>query len=382
MKNLRINLLLYLIIITPLLISSKLGTGSFTIKGRVEAVYEGGTVAVLVNYKFDTLATSIIQNGEFQFTGNIVEPTKAMVFIKNIRGEFILENDTYEVEFKGSDVKILGGQINSIVYGYKLDKDFLQINREAAEAEKVFNGLNMMDEKAVLNARASYNEKQRPVMKFIEDYQHGIIEGNYSVWAKLFTLSNNNNWRSYDSDKRLYLYDQYEKQIGKNDFIAKLRERIDNMIKSENARKAVAAGQPFREVLSKMKDGKEIKLSDVVARNQYTLLEFWASWCGPCRGEFPHLKKSYEKYKNRGFEIYALSLDEKHSDWLRALEEEQVPWINTVDPAGFKSKSASSYVIHGIPASFLISKDGTIVASGSEIRGFALDRKLKELFEG
>jgi thiol-disulfide isomerase/thioredoxin len=142
---------------------------------------------------------------------------------------------------------------------------------------------------------------------------------------------------------------------------------------------SVAPGKQFKEVIGQTQDGKELKLSDVIAKNKYTLLEMWASWCGPCRGEFPHLKKAYSHYHKKGFEIYALSLDTKEKAWFKALKEEDVPWVNVVDYKGFDGDGPQKYGVRGIPSSFLIDQNGTIVASGQDVRGFGLDEKLEEL---
>jgi peroxiredoxin len=91
------------------------------------------------------------------------------------------------------------------------------------------------------------------------------------------------------------------------------------------------------------------------------------------------LKKAYSHYHKKGFEIYALSLDTKEKAWFKALKEEDVPWVNVVDYKGFDGDGPQKYGVRGIPSSFLIDQNGTIVASGQDVRGFGLDEKLEEL---
>ena len=114
-------------------------------------------------------------------------------------------------------------------------------------------------------------------------------------------------------------------------------------------------------------DGKVVKLSEVLARNKLVLLDFWASWCGPCRGEFPHLLKVYREFHAHGFEIYAVSLDEDKADWTKAMQEEggsnDLPWINLQAP-GFEDKAAQTYGVVQLPQNYLIAGDGTIVGVG------------------
>lgn len=124
-------------------------------------------------------------------------------------------------------------------------------------------------------------------------------------------------------------------------------------------------------------EGKEVSLSDF--KGKYVLLDFWASWCGPCRNEIPNVKKAYEKYKDKGFEVIGVSLDDKKDKWLKALEEEQTTWVNVHAVGGFKNKVATDYNIHGIPYILLIDKEGRVLARNA--RGANLHIKLDELFK-
>ncbi|WP_346659710.1 TlpA disulfide reductase family protein [Chryseobacterium sp. GM_Chr_2] len=124
-----------------------------------------------------------------------------------------------------------------------------------------------------------------------------------------------------------------------------------------------------------------MKLSEIIKKNKYTMLDFWASWCMPCRAEFPNQRKAYEQYHQKGFEIYAVSLDDTMKSWLKALEKENTPWYNLVDVKGMKGNSTNSYGVNSIPATFLITQNGTIIASGDELRGNGLRKILKNLFK-
>lgn len=121
--------------------------------------------------------------------------------------------------------------------------------------------------------------------------------------------------------------------------------------------------------------GKKIKLSGI--RGKYVLLEFWASWCGPCREENPALVKTYQLYKNKGFAILGVSLDDNKHNWLTAIQNDGLPWENVSDLNGDKNRAALIYGISGIPDNFLIDGKGTIIARG--LRGQALQKKLEEL---
>ena len=125
-------------------------------------------------------------------------------------------------------------------------------------------------------------------------------------------------------------------------------------------------------------EGKIMKLSDL--RGKVVLLDFWASWCGPCRKENPNVVKVYHKYHDKGFEIYSVSLDRDKASWIKAIEADGLIWTNHVSDLGYwNSQGAKIYGVNSVPATFLIGKDGRIIAKN--LRGGALENALKELFD-
>ena len=137
-------------------------------------------------------------------------------------------------------------------------------------------------------------------------------------------------------------------------------------------------GSTYKDFTIPTLEGKEVKLSDFVKKGNYVLLDFWASWCGPCRAELPHVIKAYNKYKNKGFEVFSVSLDDKKTAWEKASQEEKLQWTNTGNLKGRKCDVVKDYGINGIPASFLIDPNGKIVAK--DLRGFDLEYELGEIF--
>lgn len=109
------------------------------------------------------------------------------------------------------------------------------------------------------------------------------------------------------------------------------------------------------------------------------LVDFWASWCGPCRKENPNLVKAYAKYHDKGFEIIGVSLDDKKESWLKAIEADKLVWLHASDLKCWKSDLAAEYGIKSIPTSFLVDAEGRIIAK--DLRGDALEKKLETLFK-
>ena len=136
-------------------------------------------------------------------------------------------------------------------------------------------------------------------------------------------------------------------------------------------------GQRFIDVQSKDANGKTHKLSQYAGKGKWVLLDFWASWCGPCQEEMPNVIDAYNKFHGKGFEIVGISLDEDKDEWLGAVEGWGMPWIQLSDLNGWKCKAAQKYGIDGVPTSFLIGPDGVIEAC--DLRGDELSEFLSSV---
>lgn len=135
-------------------------------------------------------------------------------------------------------------------------------------------------------------------------------------------------------------------------------------------------GQPFIDFTLQTKDGENVTLSEKIAQNKLTLVDFWASWCGPCRKENPVVKAAYEQFHGLGFDVVGVSVDQDEAAWLKAVEDDQLPWTQVRDS---ENKASESYMIYYIPSNFLFDQDGNMVAKG--LRGEELAAKLAELLK-
>lgn len=140
--------------------------------------------------------------------------------------------------------------------------------------------------------------------------------------------------------------------------------------------KRSAIGAPVLDFTQNDTQGKPVRFSDF--KGKYVLVDFWASWCGPCRAENPNVLQAYNKYKDRNFTVVGISLDDKEANWKKAIKDDGMPWAQLSDLMGFKNAVSTYYGIQGIPSTLLVDPEGKIIAK--DLRGEKLNKALEKLF--
>lgn len=357
---------------------------SFTITGANWDKYEGHTLDITV---LDTTVARvhsvsekvIIKDGKFTVSDTLKTVRNAFFGLYNPKGdfvykqEFILEPGTLNFKFKEKEEKaiVTGGAYNKLIYGFITDDEVYKAKQKEFSdyAAKITKESYEID---------SVSKKYLMLNKSFKDYtknKYKEIYNGQDTLAKLLVSSKVGFTDDLEKD-----LDMLEIKFGKeNPEISYLRGVYKSIKEISKAVSTVGIGDAIKDFTAKNLEGKEFKLSSVLKDNDYVLVEFWASWCGPCRAEIPHMKKAYENFKNKRFEIVSFSLDHEMKRWKKASEEENLPWINTGDLKAQKSPVVKMYGVSGIPANFLVDKTGTIVAK--DLRQDALDSKLEELLK-
>ena len=395
----------YLFLISCLALMVSAATAkSFVIKGVFHGDVEGKTVYLLKQgtdkmsrYRPPVIDSTVIQNGKFQFKGKLTEPSKLILkyFPNDNRGE--MEPDGRRMAMRPVlPLYIDGGKINVEAYvdSLPLDFDALYYGTCDYKGTKITGSpMNDLYREYILGfterndkvseismdfSRRYYNSDTRmPMDEIVKalDAQKAAKQAECDFIESFIARNGNNPVGLLALNEQMSRFDKAGIERLLTLITPKMRQTTlgQETLDKANTIKATATGAHFADVtLSDPQDNKH-QLSEYLGKGNYTLLEFWASWCGPCRGSIPHLKQLYGLYHPQGFDIVSVSMDDKKENWKKALGEENMKWTQLCCDDGF-GKVAETYNFDGIPYCVLIGPNGDIVETNC--RDARLDRQL------
>jgi peroxiredoxin len=263
-------------------------------------------------------------------------------------------------EIKGSSDIDLIQRVQELQAKVNADPAVVQLNDEFMAAAQ------RKDEATMQKLQQKY---QQLVKKYNDEIASLMVEKSPSL-AVINLLQSNVLDKDQYQDTYLQVAEKLKKEWPEY-------SQSSNFIDYVQKMKLTAVGQPAPEIALPDPQGDIVKLSSM--KGQYVLVDFWAKWCGPCRQENPNVVRAYQKYKDKGFTVYGVSLDRTRADWLQAIEQDNLTWTHVSDLKYWQSEAAKTYNITGIPFSLLLDPNGVIIAKN--LRGAALHQKLAEIFE-
>ena len=340
---------------------------AYHISGIIENVTDGETVYLQEMQGRDLviLDSAIVKNGTFTFKGRQDSTVYRYITYhpQEMWADLFLENGKIIVKL-GEESQATGTPNNDIYQGFK--DQFIALNKEIGE----------IYQKARTDSTLT-NEQREELMKQIEakdaeamDMVYNTIATNITNPVGIYLLPNYA--PAFEFEKQAALAEQIPAQYQSN-------ERIARLINNIEVAKKTAVGQKFIDFAMNDPKGKEVKLSDFIGKNKYTLVDFWASWCGPCKNEMPNVIAAYKEYNQKGFGIVGVSLDNDGEKWKEAIKTWGMPWPQMSDLKGWNCEGAAIYGVRSIPATVLVDQEGNIIARN--LRGEAIKEKLSELLK-
>ncbi|MBP3827143.1 MAG: AhpC/TSA family protein [Prevotella sp.] len=360
----------------------------YTVNGIVEGLPDG-TVLQLIpmsHGKETPLGETTVQGGKFKFTGSVKEPICGCITVKDSYGScnIMLENCGIVVYAKVKKSKahdgvdlynwkstVLGSPLTDKYNGFvaereKIDELYMANQRKFQHVHEKVRSLKG-DELTAYKKTDEYQaleKADREFFQYVEKTLNGLILDNKdSFWGPLLA----HQYMNYFTPDQRNLYNQFSDAAKNSWYGKKMKEELWP---------AGGVGEKIPSFNIKDEAGKAYTFQQLAKGKKYVLLDFWASWCAPCRKEIPNVKKQYDLYKDRGFEVISISIDRNAAQWKKALEEEQLKWPNFLS-----NEVADQFKVKAVPTMYLVDAKGTILAENDEARGEKLAAKLAELFK-
>lgn len=316
----------------------------------------------------DTLAKAQIVDGKFKLTGSINELTPAYIVVEGQRRgtPIFVENADFTVTLNTenpAENKVEGTPNQAIANQYTA------IGAESGKAmQELQNAYRTAYQEKDEEKLSQLEEQYNNLMKENEAKEEAVTKANADSYIAAYMLLNKAGRLEYET-----LVEKFN-MLGANAKATepgkKIADRIEKLSK-------VAVGQVAPDFTLNTPEGNPLSMHSI--KGKVKVIDFWASWCGPCRGENPNVVKMYEKFHPKGLEILSVSLDENKEAWLKAIEDDKLNWNHVSDLKGWQNEAAQLYCVNGIPHLIVLDENNVIVAK--DLRGEELQNKVAEMLK-
>lgn len=348
----------------------------YFISGTVQNAKEGQRIFISELNESNTqtipVDTTTIVNGAFELDLPETDtPSIAFLTLEGTRGNvvYIADNTPMTFEIYPDSLyasNVTGGKDNEILYGYLAELRGTN-NKLVSTRESMSEAYNVQDTVTLKNLEVL----QQEIIETDKEKKRELVQNNSNSIVAVMVLQDMMNTQSFSSSELKSLYEGLAPEVKETSLAQNLKSNLDRMSKT-------AVGSKAPEFTAPTPSGDQLSLDEALGK--VTLVDFWASWCRPCRVENPNIVEVYNKYHDKGFNIVQVSLDRpgQRESWLQAIEDDNLEEWNHVSHLMFwQDPVAQDYGIRAIPAAFLLDENGTIVAK--DLRGPALGEKVGEL---
>ena len=343
-------------------------TVKYDIKGA--APEEGGIVRLVDAISSEVVDSAFVADGVFQMKGNAPKDAFLNLTADGSNWTFPLINDGEPIVVDFADHSLDGSDLNDKIAECDAKTDAMMVEYNAFVSELMTLAKDELE--------AKMPEYEAWYEKLGEGFL-GVVEENRDNLVPVPFIRNIVSLCGVDKFKELL---ESEVPFAKHPYVLDLKRRIEESEarqKAADEKKQAIVGEKFLDLEEPDVDGNLHKLSEYVGQGKWVLVDFWASWCGPCEAEMPNVVAAYKKYHDKGFDVVGLSFDREKEPWVEAIEEWDMPWNHLSDLKYWQSLASDVYSVNSIPDNLLIDPEGTVVARC--LRGEALEAKLAEIFE-
>jgi peroxiredoxin len=341
---------------------------------KIDVNLEGAEGQVVLEERvggvWNSIDTAEVMDGVAVLQGEVVYPgayylsvagqrAKTLVFVENTEMNVTGKVDSLDlIKVSGSATHDEYAVVNSAILDVSVKYMALYQDSRAANAAGDTTKARVLMERV--------NEMYESVGKMQEDF----VANNPASYVSPYFLSRTMHGKEVEELEAVV--NKLDPKLNEVQTLIDIKERIAKL-------KTVAVGQVAPDFTQNDANGNPVKFSDIYSKNELTLIDFWASWCGPCRGENPNVVAVFNDYKEKGFNVFGVSLDKDKVAWLKAIEDDKLTWDHVSDLAYWQNAAAQLYGINSIPSSLLVDKNGKIIAKNK--REEELREVVSEYFE-
>jgi peroxiredoxin len=378
------RILLLLTVSAVLFSCNKAGVNEYIISGTVKGVADGKTVILEKQDETGQLKpidTVKIKDGKFTIKGSSKEPEIMLLQVEALQGKvpFILENGDIEVIVDKDSIQKskLSGTFNNDVFS-KFNVDVIKFQKDSQKKMTAFQNANMAKMKAAQEAKDTITinklmKEYQVLQKAGMDFYVKFAESNPKALISALIVDSMLNDPSVDLVRAKKIFASFSPELKKYKPGKSIQSKLDKIAKPIAA--AAEVGTIAPDFSAPNPDGKSISLKESLGK--VTIIDFWASWCNPCRAENPNVVALYNEFHSKGLNIIGVSLDKDAKKWKEAIAKDKLTWNQVSNLKDFEDPIAVTYGINAIPSTFILDAKGTIVAK--DLRGAELKAKVAAL---